>query len=264
MKKGNQVREEININNLIESFCKKYETLITFVSADEIELMFREVVSEMPVFPDFNPEFQANFLVERKFFLKAKDEVNAGNIDLEILIVDKYLSTVKFMLRQLKYIGNDLDKIAEAAIIDCIENYDGNEGFKNSIVKSIKKFLNSSKEKEGTSKIIEESHQEINSNQELIITNDGIIRKPNQLELLIHSVDILSQVPLEDDIYLKFISLKYGYYQNQYFGLGEIAQILSITLDESKEYYFRTLEYVKNWFGLQLDKMYIYYIQKSE
>lgn len=286
MKKQSDSRTNIDINKLLESFSTKYETLISFLSMSEIEVMFQQAINQLSETPDVNPDFQINFLVEKMFFMKARDEINSGNIDLEILIVDKYLSTAKFMLRQLKYQGEDADKIAEEAVIECIENYEGKEGFKSAILKSIKNILNPSKKEEPiivslseekvTSKIsdvhqmkIDESSavgqiqppNQVESNQELIIPNDGLVRNPNQLELLMNGIDILHQVPLDDELYLKFISLKYGYYNNQYFGLDEIASILNISLEMAKKYYFQSLDYVKNWFGLQLDKMYTYYIQ---
>ena len=292
MKKEIPTKMTFDLNKLIESFCAKYATLITFLSPTEIELMFQNAITQLNETPDINPDFHINFLVERTFFQKARDEINAGNIDLEILIVDKYLSTAQFMLRQLKYKGEDSANIAEEAIIECIENYDGKEGFKNSILKAIKRILNPPKKEEFVPNIVEpeivdssivqvvsqvkiadipkieleESSpmiqtSEQSDNHELVVPNDGIVRAPNQLELLLRGIDILHQVPLEDDKYLKFISLKYGYYNNQYFGLAEIAQILSISMEDVKKYYFQSLEYIKNWFGLQLDNMFNYYVQ---
>lgn len=282
MKKQSDSRMNVDINKLLESFLAKYETLISFLPLSEIELMFQQAVNQLGETTDVNPDFHVNFLVEKMFFMKARDEINSGNIDLEILIVDKYLSTAKFMLRQLKYNGEDSDKIAEEAVIECIENYGGQESFKSALLKSIRKILNPPKKEEtvivppveedkivpitNTSSLsLEESSNfeqpQVETKHELIIPNDGLVRSPNQLDLLIRGVDILHQVPLEDELYLKFISLKYGYHDNQYFSLDEIANILGISLDAVKKYYFHSLEYVKNWFGLQLDKMYTYYIQ---
>lgn len=275
------LKTNINVNKLIESFLIKYESLISFLPLTEIELMFQNAI-QLSHETDINPDFQINFLAEKMFFLKARDEINSGNIDLEILIVDKYLSLAKFMLRQLKYKGDDADKIAEEAIIDCIESYEGKDGFKNAILKSIKKILNPPQKEETIvipqfeneenkeikyqqseflTELSEETFTAIENKTKLIVPNDDIARNPNQLDLLIKGIDILHQVPLDDEIYLKFIYLKYGYCNNQYFGLDEICGYLNISLETARKYYFQSLDYIKNWFSLQLDKMYQYYIQ---
>lgn len=302
MSKNMIKKDSININRMIEQFCKKYDNLITFLHPDEIELLVRQVVDELPEEMDFNPEFQMTFLIEKKFFLKARDEILAGNIDLEILIVEEYLSTAKFLLRKIGYSGDDSEKIAEEAVIESIENYEAIDGFKSTILKSLKRILNPvqqpvAEEIEPIKTVADSVTVEVsdlpsvevnatlpNTEPEEIpiedasslenssskdsfdfdIPDDELVRMPNQLELLIRSIDIIHQIPVEDELYLKFISLKYGYYKNQYFGLDEIASILSIPLSAVIEYYNKSLQYVKDWFGLQLDKMYTYYIKKSE
>lgn len=281
-----KIKPTVNFNRVLEQFTNNFKDIIAFLPSDEINLLIRQAIDEMPSDLDSNPDFYVSFLAERKLFIKLKDEILAGNIELEILLVERYLSTAKFQLRQLKYLEDDSNKVAEDAIIYCIENYSGESGFKSAILKSLKKIIRDKKDKikgqstvefnaTSTSEDVDLPATDLNqlsssleaSNKtvtELALPADDIVRMPNQLELLIRTVDILHLVPIDDELYLKFISLKYGYYENQYYNLDEISQILNISLEQSIKYYQDSLNYLKNWFGLQLEKTYTYYIQKSE
>lgn len=281
-----KIKPTVNFNRVLEQFTNNFKDIIAFLPSDEINLLIRQAIDEMPSDLDSNPDFYVSFLAERKLFIKLKDEILAGNIELEILLVERYLSTAKFQLRQLKYLEDDSNKVAEDAIIYCIENYSGESGFKSAILKSLKKIIRDKEDKikgqstfesnaTSTSEDVDLPATDLNqlsssleaSNKtvtELALPADDIVRMPNQLELLIRTVDILHLVPIDDELYLKFISLKYGYYENQYYNLGEISQILNISLEQSIKYYQDSLNYLKNWFGLQLEKTYTYYIQKSE
>lgn len=281
-----KIKPTVNFNRVLEQFTNNFKDIIAFLPSDEINLLIRQAIDEMPSDLDSNPDFYVSFLAERKLFIKLKDEILAGNIELEILLVERYLSTAKFQLRQLKYLEDDSNKVAEDAIIYCIENYSGESGFKSAILKSLKKIIRDKEDKikgqstfesnaTSTSEDVDLPATDLNqlsssleaSNKtvtELALPADDIVRMPNQLELLIRTVDILHLVPIDDELYLKFISLKYGYYENQYYNLDEISQILNISLEQSIKYYQDSLNYLKNWFGLQLEKTYTYYIQKSE
>lgn len=281
-----KIKPTVNFNRVLEQFTNNFKDIITFLPSDEINLLIRQAIDEMPSDLDSNPDFYVSFLAERKLFIKLKDEILAGNIELEILLVERYLSTAKFQLRQLKYLEDDSNKVAEDAIIYCIENYSGESGFKSAILKSLKKIIRDKEDKikgqstvesnaTSTSEDVDLPATDLNqlsssleaSNKtvtELALPADDIVRMPNQLDLLIRTVDILHLVPIDDELYLKFISLKYGYYENQYYNLDEISQILNISLEQSIKYYQDSLNYLKNWFGLQLEKTYTYYIQKSE
>ena len=69
---------------------------------------------------------------------------------------------------------------------------------------------------------------------------------------------------------ISFVILPYYFFitsnvlQNQYYDLEEISKILSISVEQSKEYYQQSLQYLKDWFGIQLDKTFTYCTQKSE
>ena len=173
------------------------------------------------------------------------------------------MTTAKFLLRQIKYNGENSNQLAEDGIIRTIENYQGELSFKRALLATLKDMLNPKKEVVEDNKVVEEN-KIVEDMAELIIANDDIVRTPNQLELLIHEADILKKVPLDDPIYVKFLTLKYGYHQNQYYDLEEISKIISISVEQSKEYYHQSLQYLKDWFGIQLDKTFTYCTQKSE
>ena len=246
-----------------EEFIKKYNVFVSMLSPTEIELIIQQAVNELPKENDINATFLIPSIAERIFLVKARDEILDGNIELEILFVEKYMTTAKFLLRQIKYNGENSNQLAEDGIIRTIENYQGELSFKRALLATLKDMLNPKKEVVEDNKVVEEN-KIVKDSEKLIIPNDDIVRTPNQLELLIHEADILKKVPLDDPIYVKFLTLKYGYHQNQYYDLEEISKILSISIEQSKEYYQQSLQYLKDWFGIQLDKTFTYCTQKSE
>ncbi len=108
---------------------------------------------------------------------------------------------------------------------------------------------------------IEQSSQEESF---LLPIRDGKLRPPTELDQLLHDLDIVKKVPLEDAKYVQFLSLKYGYYQQNFFRLEEIGSILSLPEEEVGKYYQQSLQFVKDWFGMQLDQYYTYTIKSRK
>lgn len=252
---------EVDIAQATVAFSTKYQKFTDVLTQQEISLIMQQAVNELKGSPEENQIFSLIYVAEKIFLIKARDEILNGNIDLEIRFIERYRQAALFLLRQIKYTGDDIEKLAEDAIIKTIENYQGPNSFKRTLLVTLRELISTAEEKRLD--ISAEINEGANNN-ELMIPEDGLVRLPNQLELLIHEADILNKVPLEDPLYIKFLTLKYGYHNNQYFNLEEISRILSISIDEAIRYYQQSLQYLKDWFGMQLDKVYTYCTQKSE
>lgn len=252
-----------DIEHARETFLTKYNAFMNFFTVEDLNSIFQQAVNEATNGQEDNSSFLISFLAERNFLLRARDMILEGNIELEILFVEKYINTAQFLLRQIKYKGNDSDKLAEEGIIQTIENYNGELSFKRDLLATLRDLINPKKEivTQHKQDILKEENKEELS---LDVPSDEVIRMPNQLEMLIREADILKKIPLDDPLYVKFVTLKYGYHQNQYYDIAEISQILSIPIEQATSYYQQTLQFVKDWFGVQLDKVYTYCTQKSE
>ena len=138
----NNIKVNVDIDKIIDDFFSKFGDVAKSLEVIELRNFILQAINEMPVEDGINQDFFVSYTVEKMFLTKVRDEVNEGNIDLEIMMIDKYMSTAKFLLKQLKYTGEDLDNIAEQAIINSIEKYDGEKTFKSTILVNIRKIIN--------------------------------------------------------------------------------------------------------------------------
>jgi len=175
-------------------------------------------------------------------------------------------------LKKLGYTGDDIDNKVETAITLAIENYPGQDGFKSTLLKELKVIVKGKKEESlshipttsiETEKNVpslegiesesfevrepleqaEPSNQTLQT-QEIVLPADGKLRAPTSLDQLLFNIDILRVSPLEDQDYIKFLTLKYGYYGEQFYSLGEISEILSLPKERLVWITIRTLLYL--------------------
>ena len=196
---------EVDIAQATIAFSARCQKFADVLTEQEISLIMQQAVNELKGSPEENQIFSLIYVAEKIFLIRVRDEILNGNIDLEIMFVERYRQTALFLLRQIKYTGDDIEKLAEDAIIKTIENYQGPNSFKRTLLVTLRELINPVEEK--NLDISSEINEEANNN-ELLIPEDGLVRMPNQLELLIHEVDILNKVPLDDSLYIKFLTLK--------------------------------------------------------
>lgn len=281
--------EKFPIDKEVASFEAKYTKILPFVDASLVRRLYETSIPSNTRENGVSWNLNASFTVEKKFFLALKELVLEGDIDLEIAIIDQFMSIGRMLIKRLGYQGDDLEHKVETAITQAIENYPGNDGFKSTILKELKDLVREKEEvvppveseevpvEEAVSSAslpiekLEEEKLEVREGEELtvptlqpveeiqiVLPNDGKLRPATTLDQLLANIDILKVTPLDDAIYIKFLALKYGYYEGQFFSLGEISEILSIPMEKTREYYLQSLQFVKDWFGLQLERYYTY------
>ncbi len=275
-KKGKEEKiEKFPIDAEVANFESKYPSIMPFVDGNLVRRLYETSIPSNIRENGVNWNITANFTVEKKFFLALKECVLAGDIDLEIAIIEQFMPLGRMLIKKIGYSGDDLDQKVELSITDSIESYLGQEGFKSCLLKDLKdkvrgkkEIPQSSEEPEKapeTSKPMDFSLEPVpEERKEMILPNDGKKRPGSSLDQLLQQIDVLKNAPLEDEAYLKFLSLKYGYYKNQFFTLEEIGEILSISKEQVREYYMSSLQFVKDWFGLQLDQYYVYLKKANE
>ncbi len=280
-KKKRQEKVYYPIEEELQRFLKKYTKLESFIEVEFVRGIFQESIQDYRPEVDISWSIYANFYVERKFFLKIRELIQAGDIDLEIAVISQFSSTSRMLLRQLKYTKSDFDQVAELGITNTIENYDGTKSFQLSLLAELKRILNPSlvppkkEEKVEPEVVIKEPEKSLlpileepavkeEKKKEIVLPNDGIPRLPTTLDSLIASLDIVKASPIQEEEYVQFLALKYGYYQQQFFNLKEIAEILAIDVEKCRTYYLQSLQFVKDWFGLQLDRYYTYIITNKK
>lgn len=280
-KKKEEKVEKFPIDKEVASFESRYPKIMPLVDASLVRKLYESSIPSDIRQNGVSWNITANFTVEKKFFLALKELVLEGDIDLEIAIIEQFMPTGRMLMKKMGYHEDDMDNKVETAITQAIENYPGNDGFKSTILKELKIIVKGKKVEESPTteledeivpvsrptESLEEERLEVSGvtlqpalEEELPITlpNDGIKRVPTSLDQLLANIDILKVTPIEDGTYIKFLALKYGYYDGQFFSLGEISDILSIPHEKTREYYLQSLQFVKDWFGLQLDRYYTY------
>lgn len=282
-KKKEEKVEKFPIDKEVASFEAKYTKILPFVDASLIRSLYETSIPSNIRENGVSWNITANFTVEKKFFLALRELILEGDIDLEIAVIDQFMPIGRMLIRKLGYKEDDIDNKVETAITQAIENYPGNDGFKSTILKELKDIVRGKKEevpieevaatsgqsieslaskklevKEGDNMGVPVSQLPLGEEQSLIIPNDGIVRPPTSLDQLLANIDILKVAPLGDDVYIKFLALKYGHYDGQFFSLEEISEILLIPKEKARDYYLQSLQFVKDWFGLQLDRYYTY------
>lgn len=282
-KKKEEKVEKFPIDKEVASFEAKYTKILPFVDASLIRSLYETSIPSNIRENGVSWNITANFTVEKKFFLALRELISEGDIDLEIAVIDQFMPIGRMLIRKLGYKEDDIDNKVETAITQAIENYPGNDGFKSTILKELKDIVRGKKEEVPIEEVASTNGQSIESlaskklevkeednmdvpvsqiplgkEQSLIIPNDGIVRPPTSLDQLLANIDILKVAPLGDDVYIKFLALKYGHYDGQFFSLEEISEILLIPKEKVRDYYLQSLQFVKDWFGLQLDRYYTY------
>ena len=301
--KRKELEEKVSypVEEEFSKFLKKYQKLVPFIDVEAVRELFEQSVLDYRPKEDISFGLYANFYVETRFFTKIREWIEEGNIDLEIALVSQFSSTTRMLLRKLNYDKPNFEQVLELGITNAIENYQGEKGFQQTILLELKKLINPSfhppkVEKKGEIKEVEipkpenpsfkkkkkKEVVEVKKEETFFDKKEEIgipieepklefsfpknLKKypPTTLDTLIASLDIVSLSPLDDSKYVRFLALKYGYYEKQFFDLPEIAKILSIDYETCRAYYLQSLQFVKDWFGLQLDRYYTYLLQKSE
>lgn len=277
-KEKGKVIEKFPIEAEIANFESKYPSILPYIDPNLIRRLYETSIPKDSRENGVSWNITANFTVEKKFFLALKELIIDGDIDLEIAVVEQFMPIGRMLIRKLGYKESDIDNKVETAITEAIENYTGQDGFKSCILQELKDMIRGKEKKvsvtleepkkveleEKTVSILEsKTIEEPVKEEQWIVPTDGKLRPPTTLDQLLFQIDILNNSPLEDDTYIKFLSLKYGYHYNQFFSLEEISQILSISLEKTRDYYLQSLQFVKDWFGLQLDKYYTYLKEKA-
>ncbi len=279
-KKKQEKIEKFPIDAEVANFEAKYPSIMPCIDSTLVRRLYETSIPKDVRENGVNWNINANFTVEKKFFLALKEMVLAGDIDLEIAIIEQFMPIGRMLIKKLGYMGEDLDHKVETAITTATENYLGVEGFKSTILQELKNIVRGKKEIPKPTLSDSPSGEETNKKEpmpeltspvpvqkeekKLVVPNDGKNRPATSLDQLLRNIDVLKNSPLEDENYLKFLSLKYGYHDNQFFTLEEISQILSISFEKSREYYMQSLQFVKDWFGLQLDQYYVYLKKANE
>ncbi len=289
------------IETELQKFKMRYASFLTNISDDELRKWYQESIANYQKESGISWEIDSAYYVETKMFSRMNSLILEGDIDLEIEVIQRYSSMAKLILKQCNYQGTEGAKIVDLAITDAIENYDGTSNFRTLLVKSVKAMITKLEEKKTapvkkveppiqsplkpeitaskprkkvdiptiTTPLMEESIPKRNLETILMpcITKDKTSspshREVSELDLLIASLDIVSKAPLDDENYVRFLALKYGYFQT-FYSFDEIASILNMNRERVIAYYKQSLTFVKDWFGYALEKYFTYILTNDE
>ena len=167
--------------------------------------------------------------------------VHDGDIELEIVLIEEYLSKARFILDKKK-IDRKLD---ETVVMKAIETYQGNKMFSLHILDCAKEMIKSEQQEEpkmNQSKDLEKKQISFTETVEQYVQNNNIEKcAPTYLENSFKILSTFMHLNDKDSLFNQFIYLKYGYYHDIYFSQQDIATILNISNEEVSKYYKESL-----------------------
>lgn len=222
--------KETIINKLLHNIEIKYADFVEYFDEkfyENIKINLLEQIHGQEV----DGSIQLGMRVDNLVLKYLCDQVRNDNVDIEILLVDKFMSTLRLIKRTGKLKGveefNDEDILMEA-----IESYYGNETFSLHLNACLRKMVNKDKKEDFLSKVKRYAFLKDNESSNIINT-------------IIRILDIYEIIPESEELLKKFIYLKYGYFDECYFNLEEISAILEIDMSLVIDLYRKSLVYAK-------------------
>lgn len=194
------------INNVFETIEIKYSDFKEYFDENYFDYLYKNITITSN---ESSINLQLSILLENLTIKYLCDLASAGNIDILIMLVDKFSS----LLRTIKTLGK-LDNAEindEDLLINALETYQPDKLFSLHLSSCYKNLFKKEEFSEKVKKYaIEENYYQTKT--------DKIIR----------TLDIYNCELVKDEELNIFIYLKYGYYNDFYFSLDTIANILEI------------------------------------
>ena len=227
----NDYRESL-IEKIIENIGIKYSPFIKYFDNE----FFKEIRTKLMSIENINQEsnlaLHLSMQLDNLILKHLCDLARKENIDLVILLIERYTSTLNFIKRNAKFEVNE-NLNDDDILIQAIETYYGLDSFKLHLCSCLKKLSTNNKEEDFYNKL--KKNSAIYDNKNITV-----------VELIIRILDIYEIVPQNEELLKKFIYLKYGYYENKYFNLDEISDILNLSQSDTLNLYKNSLLIAKN------------------
>ena len=177
-------------------------------------------------------------LIGSRLTLKRLCDISNKDDDLLISLFDKYEYLLKPLCKKL-----NID-YSEDYLLDAISSYDGSSGFPKHLLDTIRNSNNVEHKK------VEDDNLEHKLQK---YTKEKNAKKGTTLEVFAKEIDILSYVE-ENNNLEKYIYLKYGYYNNNFFDNKEIGEITNFDSSKINDLNIKSLELLKKITCKKIDK----------
>lgn len=257
------------VNNL-KNIYKKHEEYLPYELYDK---MILEVLS------CYNEDMHLNF--EIYLFIELENRIlkelcllaTAGNIDIEVDLIDKYYFKLRYILDKMHLSYNEKEK--EDILITSIETYKGEKIFSLHILQVIREKIQKEILKTNNDETVLDNNSEninrknVSNNMDQILNDlinnftidEKLIKEETFVEYIFNKFNLIELVDMNDENFYKFVYLKYGYYNNTYFSINDIAIILNIKVTDAKKYYAKSLDLLKGFINEKIDEIQKYKIK---
>lgn len=234
------------------SCLKEYENFSKYLPEDIFECTYEKFCEFYNYECGINPEVCFGLYLQNQVNKELCSQVNKGNIDLEIELIDKYMPTLEYIIRK-KNARNDIDK--EGIIIASIKTYDGAKLFSLHMLDILKKCNFSIMSLEGPKEfnvIVEE----------YISENKVVISNPNYYDELFIKFKVFDYINNED--LKRYAYLRYGHHNGIYFSNEDVMKILNIDAATIGLMYKKCLNLLKQVIDEKIDLIIELFANNSE
>ena len=200
--------------------------------------------------PDKNvsPDIYLKLIADNLIIKHLSKFASKGNLDIEFDFIEDYKSILRWIMSKKNIKDEVYIEEAENILSYAIKKYHESD-YKTYLIhiyNCVKEKLNDKIDDDTIDKKLDKYFEK----------NEIEPRAPEYLELVAHELDIISYISKGDKILNQFIYLKYGYYQNIYFNLSEISEILRLDNSKVNNYYKDSLTVLGDIVDLYLDEQY--------
>lgn len=249
------------INKVIYFLKEKYKKYAQYLPDNLYDEIILEVVTKYDKDMGVNPELYLLIETEIRILKILCLLAYEGNIDLEIDLMDQYLNRLNLILNKMNL--NFSEKEKEDILISSIESYKGEKLFSLHMVKVVKSKIKNTLLKQN----VVESNLETSENYIVqsfedrianLLSNKELVENVIYIEEIFSRFNLLELINVNDEVFYKFVYLKYGYYNNIYFSINDIAIILNIKVSDAKKYYINSLNLLKQVINKKVDEIFKY------
>lgn len=237
-------------SKLYNIYNKKYGYYTNYLGENFFEELFNTFFNIYDFENGINSEISFMIYLKNQLNKRLTDIINAGNIDLEIELIDKYSNLLNYIILKMNIENKIINR--EDILITAIENYDGNKFFSLHIVEIVKNKTRTSSLK--TSSIMSEEHiSNFDSVIEKYLSNNKFLTfsELSYLDNLLNQFNIITKT--SSDNLRKYIYLKCGYYKGFCFNDNVISNILSLSKKEVKKLHQESLILLKEIINNYID-----------
>lgn len=247
------------INKVIYFLKAKYIKYAKYLPDNLYDEIISEIIYKYDKDMGVSPELYLLIETETRILKTLCLLAYEGNIDIEIDLMNQYYNKLNLILNKMNL--NFSEKEKEDILISSIESYKGEKLFSLHMVKVVKTKIKNTLLNQDIAEINLETSKTyiVKSFEERIanlLSNKELVENVTYIEEIFSRFNLLELIDANDEKFYTFVYLKYGYYNNIYFSINDIAIILNMKVSDAKKYYIKSLNLLKQVINKKVDEIF--------